>query len=271
MLFALPSYQFPYTVMKRCFLLTKFMRITLRATSHIRLRAHDHCTSSTLIRGKAELVQFCFTLCLLRDQQRSMWMQDGCGVYMDSYMASNESCFPGQLDYFQKPPLGDRPDTKSGDHGTPNAHNCWFNLLSCARTRMNRNSLKCHLVEGMVMHNFYYTWGSMTTLHEFERVVGRLLDTCLLGSHNFVVTALGSCVKWPLSEWGEPTINVRREPIFSVMAASWFCEKCGWIGKVEDVKPVLLKWNKNGFSPATILRRRIFTRTNCEIGGFHPV
>ena len=33
--------------------------------------------------------------------------------------------------------------------------------------------------------------------------------------------------------------NVREEPVFiSVMAAGWFCEKSGWIGKVEDVKPV---------------------------------
>ena len=39
---------------------------------------------------KAEPVQVCFTL-WLRDQ-RSMWMQDGCRVYMDSYMASNGSC-----------------------------------------------------------------------------------------------------------------------------------------------------------------------------------
>jgi hypothetical protein len=28
--------------------------------------------------------------------------------------------------------------------------------------------------------------------------------------------------------------------------------------------------NKNGFQPATILRKRIFTRMNCEIDGFHP-
>ena len=48
-----------------------------------------------------------------------------------------------------------------------------------------------------------------------------------------------------------------------------FFEKSGWIGKVEDVKPVLL--NKNDFQPATILRRRIFTWMNCEIGGFHPL
>ena len=25
---------------------------------------------------------------------------------------------------------------------------------------------------------------------------------------------------------------------YDVLAAGWFCEKTGWIGKVEDVKPV---------------------------------
>ena len=35
--------------------------------------------------------------------------------------------------------------------------------------------------------------------------------------------------------------NVWGELLFSVMAAGWFCEKFGLIGKVEDVKPVLLK------------------------------
>jgi hypothetical protein len=54
------------------------------------------------------------------------------------------------------------------------------------------------------------------------------------------------------------------------MAAGWFCEKSGCIGKVEDVELVLSKKN-NGFQPATILRRRIFIRMNCEISGFHPV
>jgi hypothetical protein len=36
-----------------------------------------------------------------------------------------------------------------------------------------------------------------------------------------------------------PWVNVRGEPVCSVMAAGWFREKSGWIGKVEDVKPVL--------------------------------
>jgi hypothetical protein len=33
-------------------------------------------------------------------------MQDGCEVYMGSYMASNGSCFYCYLDYLQKPSLG---------------------------------------------------------------------------------------------------------------------------------------------------------------------
>ena len=37
--------------------------------------------------------------------------------------------FHGHLDYFQEPPLGGRPNTKPGDHGTLNAHNRWFILF----------------------------------------------------------------------------------------------------------------------------------------------
>jgi hypothetical protein len=37
----------------------------------------------------------------------------------------------------------------------------------------------------------------VTTLHDFGGVLGRPLDTFLLSSHNLMVTALGSCVKWP--------------------------------------------------------------------------
>ena len=33
------------------------------------------------------------------------------------------------LDYSQKPPLGGRSNTKPGDPGTSNAHNCWFVLF----------------------------------------------------------------------------------------------------------------------------------------------
>jgi hypothetical protein len=37
--------------------------------------------------------------------------------------------FHGHLNYFQKPSLGGRPNTKPGDCGTPNAHNRWFVLF----------------------------------------------------------------------------------------------------------------------------------------------
>ena len=37
----------------------------------------------------------------------------------------------------------------------------------------------------------------MTTQYDFGSVLGQPLDMDLLGSHNSMVTDLGSCVKWP--------------------------------------------------------------------------
>ena len=56
----------------------------------------------SLVENAEPVVHVRFTL-RLRDQQsiQSMQMQDGCKVYMDSYMASNGSCFM-QLDYLKK-------------------------------------------------------------------------------------------------------------------------------------------------------------------------
>jgi hypothetical protein len=57
----------------------------------------------------------------------SMWMQDGCKGYMDSHKALNGSCFMVTWTILQKSPLVGRPNTKPlGDHGTLNAHSCWF-------------------------------------------------------------------------------------------------------------------------------------------------
>ena len=84
-------------------------------------------TSSTLIGGEGRAGQVCFTLCL-RDQ-RSMWMQDGCKVYMASYMASSGSCFMVTWTISKNHFLEVGAHTNLGDHGTPNAHNRWFVLL----------------------------------------------------------------------------------------------------------------------------------------------
>ena len=59
---------------------------------------------------------------------------------------------------------------------------------------MNRNSLKQHLVEGPVTNDFalHLRIREHTTPHDVEGVLGRRpWDTFLLGSHNFLVTALG--------------------------------------------------------------------------------
>ena len=64
----------------------------LRATAHMRLRARDLYTSSTLIGGKEGAGPSSLHTMLEGPTNKSMWMQDGCKVYMDSYMASNGSC-----------------------------------------------------------------------------------------------------------------------------------------------------------------------------------
>ena len=57
---------------------------------------------------------------------------------------------------------------------------------------MNKNSLKIAFGwgPGHTCMTLRYTWGSMTKLHDLGGVLGRPLDTFILGSHNFVVTDL---------------------------------------------------------------------------------
>ena len=118
---------------------------------------------------------------------------------MDSFMASNGwIMFHGHLDYFQEPLLGGRPNTKPGDRSTPNTHNCSFILFyhvwELVWLKTHSNSIWLRVRSHMTSH---YTWGPVTTLHDFGGVLGGPLDA-FLSSHNFMVMALGSCVKWPL-------------------------------------------------------------------------
>jgi hypothetical protein len=85
--------------------------------------------------------------------------------------------FHGCLDYFQDPPLGGRPNTKLGDHGTLNATNCGFILFyhmwGLAWIEIHWNSIWLRTRSHGTSH---YTWGSMTTLHDLGGVLGRPLD-----------------------------------------------------------------------------------------------
>ena len=110
----------------------------LRATSHTSLRARDYYTSSTLIGAKGRAGP---TSPILEgpteDVNARMWSTHGFLHGIEWIMLH------GHLDYFQKPSLGSRSNTKPRDHETLNTHNRWFILfLSCVRARTNKNSLK---------------------------------------------------------------------------------------------------------------------------------
>ena len=65
-----------------------------RATSHTRLSARDHHTSSTLIGGKGGAgPSLIHTTTLEGPTEYISELQDRCKVYMDPYMARNGSCF----------------------------------------------------------------------------------------------------------------------------------------------------------------------------------
>jgi hypothetical protein len=113
----------------------------LRATSHTKLRACDHCTSSVVIgrKGGAGPSSLHTMLEGPMEYVNARWMQKS--TWSLEWHQMNHVSWP--LGLFQKPPLGSRPNTRPGDHGTPNAHTCWFILFYHAWwLRMNKNSLK---------------------------------------------------------------------------------------------------------------------------------
>ena len=81
--------------------------------------------------------------------------------------------FCGHLDCFHKPPLGGRPNTKRGDHSTPNAHN-----------RLLADFITCEGPTRIETH-----WNSIW-LRTRDHIIWFLkcLWTLLLGFHNFMVT-----------------------------------------------------------------------------------
>jgi hypothetical protein len=103
--------------------------------------------------------------------------------------------FHDHLDYFQKSFLGGRPNTPPGGHGTPNADNCWVILFyHVVRVRLNRNKLKLHLVESPVTYDFTLHLKVCDHIRWFWRHLGKAFENFILGSHNFMVSALGSCL-----------------------------------------------------------------------------
>ena len=109
-------------------------------TSHFRAISHTHETESprpplhfkhSQWRKRAEPVQVCFFTLRLRGPTEYVreW-RDGCKSPHGILHGIEWSVFHGHFNYYQKPPLGGRPNTKPRDHGTPNTHNCWV-ILFC--------------------------------------------------------------------------------------------------------------------------------------------
>ena len=73
-----------------------------------------------------------------------------------------------------------------------------LSILSCVRAHMIRNPMKLHSVEGTLTYDFTLHLRVRVHTTLFWRCVGMAFGHFLFGSHNFMVTALGSCVKWSI-------------------------------------------------------------------------
>ena len=82
------------------------------------------------------------------------------------------------LGSFSKRPIRGRPNTKPGDHGTPKVHNCWFIIFYHVRGYyMNENLWNNTWLRVWSHMTSHYTWGPVTTLHDFGSVLRQPLDT----------------------------------------------------------------------------------------------
>ena len=185
----LPDHCLKHYIFRHC------LNILLGATSHIRPRDRDRIL---------HFKHFHWWERWSRSQVRFTLMLEGPTEYVCECKMDAKSngilhgidwiVFQGHFGCFQKLPLGGRFDTKPGNRGTLNAHNRWFNLLCCVWRPTwigicwNSNWLRAR--SQMASH---YTWGSVTTLHEwFWRCVGTMACGHLfLGSPNSMVAALG--------------------------------------------------------------------------------
>jgi hypothetical protein len=171
---------------------------TLHSRRPLRRDRSFYLSQALSLVEKAELVQVCFTL-RLRDRW-SMWMHDGCKVYMNSYMASDGSCFMVPWTIFKnhllEVGLTQNRETMAlrmlktvhlFSLGPVWIETCWNNNWLRARSHMTS----------------HYTWGSVTTLDDFGGVLGQPLD--------MFFWALTTSWSWLLARvWSGPKFEVRR-------------------------------------------------------------
>ena len=142
------------------------------------LRAHDHCTSSTLIGGKGGAGP---SLLL----HHYAWGTTGaCECKMDVKSTwiptwhRYGSCSMVTWTIFNNHLFGGRPNTKPGDHDTLHAHNYWFTLFyhvwGPAWIEIHWISMWLRVRSHMTSHTLQGPWLHYMIL---EVLLGRPLDT----------------------------------------------------------------------------------------------
>ena len=151
-----------------------------RATSHMELRAHDHYTSSTLIGGNGGACPSSLDRTL--EDQRSMWMQDGCKVYMDFTWHRMGSCSMVTWTIFKHRLL---------EVGlTQNRENVAFRTLTTVDLlyfNMCEDLYEWKSIEIAYDRGPNHIW--LHTTLDFGGVFGTAFEHFLLGSHNFMAMA----------------------------------------------------------------------------------
>jgi hypothetical protein len=117
-------------------------RVILRATTHTRLRARDHLHFKHSHWWKRWSRSNFASHYAWGTNGGSMWMQDGCQVYMDSYVASNESCCIVTWIIFKNHLLEIDLIQNQETMVLRMLITVVLFDLSCVRTCVNRNSLK---------------------------------------------------------------------------------------------------------------------------------
>jgi hypothetical protein len=102
--------------------------------------------------------------------------------------------------FSKNPPLGGKPNTKPRDNGTLNAHHHRLILFHHVRgpvcVEIHRISMWLRARSHTTSHYHSRRIRDHTTTWHW-RCVGPAFGHFLLGSHNVMVTALGSSTKWP--------------------------------------------------------------------------
>ena len=123
----------------------------------------------------------------------------------------------------------------------------------------NSTNKERHIKSSYIILHFAWVWQLMSS----SRWILPLLSVLTANPLNLLARiiedkSLRFSQGFVLAFFSRPSV-LHGEPVFSVMAAGWFCEKSGWIGKLEDVKPVLSK-----------IKKRISTGNHFEMEDFYP-